>query len=183
MRTPLIVTALSIALSACPQATSQPPTPAPKAPVAETPPAPVAGPLGDVLATYDDMQRRYAKDDVGTGALAAELATAAAAASAAAAGATKQPLADLAATATRLAEQMKAAPAPAIDVQRKAFADLSKLLVTVLVADPSLQQGRFIFACPMAPAYQKWVQTHGKLQNPWYGSKMLECGEKADWAV
>ncbi|OGQ25415.1 MAG: hypothetical protein A2138_26535 [Deltaproteobacteria bacterium RBG_16_71_12] len=143
----------------------------------------MAGPLGDVLATYDEMQRRFAKDDAATGVLADQLARSSAAASAAATGATKQALADLAAAATKLAEQMKAAPGPAIDVQRKAFADLSKLVVALLVADPSLQKGRFIFECPMAPSYKKWVQTHGKLQNPWYGSKMLECGEKADWSV
>lgn len=186
MRTPFLFAAFVFALTACPEASSQAPAPAPKAPAAEAAPAPIAGPLGDVLGTYDEMQRRFAKDDAGTGALAAKLAAAAQAAAAAATSATsatKQPLTDLAATAGRLAEQMKAAPPPAIDVQRKAFAELSKQLIALLVADPSLQKGRFIFECPMAPSYKKWVQTHGKLQNPWYGSKMLECGEKADWSV
>ncbi|MCC7070124.1 MAG: DUF3347 domain-containing protein [Deltaproteobacteria bacterium] len=185
MRTPVLAVALIAALSACSDASSQGKgnLPAPATTVVDAPPPPVAGPLGEVLGTYDEMQRRFAKDDNGTGTLAAKLATAAQAAAGAAAGATKQPLTDLAAAATKLAEQVKAAPPPSLEVQRKAFAELSKLVITVLVADPSLQQGRFIFTCPMAPAYQKWVQTHGKLQNPYYGSQMLECGEKTDWSV
>ena len=104
-------------------------------------------------------------------------------AAAAATGATKQPLTDLASAAAKLAEQMKAAPPAALDAQRAAFADMSKALITAMVADPTLQKGRFIFECPMAPAYKRWVQTHSKLQNPYWGSKMLECGEKVAWGV
>lgn len=184
MRTSVLAAALLAALTACSDASQSKAAPPPATPaVADAPPPAVAGPLGEVLGTYDEMQRRFAKDDAGAGALADKLATAAQAAATAATGATKQPLTDLSTTAATLAVQMKAAPPPSIDAQRKVFADLSKLVIAVLVADPSLQKGRFIFSCPMAPAYQKWVQTHGKLQNPWYGSKMLECGEKADWSV
>ncbi len=183
MRTLIIIATVAVALTACPEASSQGPNPPAPTPVAEVAPTPVAGPLGEALAAYDEMQQRLAKDDATAGTIAAKLAGAAQAASTTASAAAKQPLLDLAAVATKLAEQMKAAPPPALDAQRKGFADLSKALVALLVADPALQRGRFIFECPMAPSYKKWVQTHPKLQNPWYGSKMLECGEKTDWSV
>ncbi len=185
MRTSVIAATLVVTLAACTDASSQGKgAPAPTAPpVVDAPPPPVAGPVGELLGAYDEMQRRFAKDDAGAGALAEKLAAAAQGAAGAATGPTKQPLTDLATTAAALAAQMKAAPPPSLDAQRKVFADLSKQVIALLVADPALQKGRFIFACPMAPSYQKWVQTHGKLQNPWYGSKMLECGEKTDWSV
>lgn len=178
-----LAASLVVSLTACSEASSQGKAAAPKAAATETPPPAVAGPLGEALAAYDDLQRRLAKDDATAGAAAAKLAAAAQGAAAAATGATKQPLTELAAAATKLAEQMKAQPAPAIDVQRAAFAEMSKALIGALVADPTLQKGRFIFECPMAPAYKRWVQTHGKLQNPYWGSKMLECGESVAWGV
>ena len=182
VRTLLTITMLAVTITACPEASSQGPSAPAKAPVVEAPPT-VAGPLGELLATYDDMPRRFANAAAPAGASAGKRAAAAQAASTTASAATKQPLVDLAAVAGKLAEQMKAAPPPALDAQRKAFADLSKVFIALLVADPALQQGRYIFECPMAPSYKKWVQTHAKLQNPWYGSKMLECGVKADWSV
>lgn len=183
VRSVIFVALVAVALTACTDANSQGKAAAPKAPVVETPPPVVPGPLGETLAAYDDLQRRLAKDDATAGAAADKLAVAAQAAAAAAAGPTQQPLKDLAAAASKLAAQMKASPATGIDVQRAAFAEMSKALITALVADPSLQKGRFIFECPMAPNYKRWVQTHGKLQNPYWGSKMLECGEAVAWGV
>lgn len=183
LRQLVIAASILVALTACTDANSQGAAPAAKAPAAEAPPPPVAGPLGEALAAYDDLQRRLAKDDATAGSAAAKLAASAQAAAAAATGATKQPLTDLAAAASKLAELMKAAPPAGIDAQRAAFADMSKALITAMVADPTLQKGRYIFECPMAPAYKRWVQTHSKLQNPYWGSKMLECGEKVAWGV
>ncbi|MCC7109650.1 MAG: DUF3347 domain-containing protein [Deltaproteobacteria bacterium] len=183
MRQLFLAASLVASLTACSEASSQGKDTAAKAPAVETPPPTVPGPLGEALTAYDELQRGLAKDDATAGAAAARLAAAAQGAAAAATGATKPPLTDLAAAATKLAEQMKAQPAPAIDVQRAAFAEMSKALIGAMVADPTLQKGRFIFECPMAPAYKRWVQTHGKLQNPYWGKKMLECGESVAWGV
>lgn len=184
----LVAAAVSCSEASAPspaQATVPPATaPAAASPAtAEQQPPAVAGALGEALAAYQELQARLAKDDATAGSVAGKLAAAAQAATATAAAAAKQPLSDLAAAAGKLAEQMKAAPPPALDAQRGAFAEVSKALVALLVADPSLQQGRYVFECPMAPAYKKWVQTSAKLQNPYYGSKMLECGEKSTWSV
>ena len=44
--------------------------------------------------------------------------------------------------------------------QDKAFADLK------------------VYHCPMAPEPGLWIQAKGPLANPYYGSKMLRCGEE-----
>jgi hypothetical protein len=33
----------------------------------------------------------------------------------------------------------------------------------------------------MAHGYQKWIQREPSLRNPYFGSKMLTCGEESDW--
>lgn len=58
-------------------------------------------------------------------------------------------------------ESFKKVSAPVVELQRSA-------------KDKSYE----IAYCPMADA--KWVQKAGKIRNPYYGSEMLECGEKSD---
>jgi membrane fusion protein, copper/silver efflux system len=71
-----------------------------------------------------------------------------------------------------------------IEKQRVAFGELSKAFVGWMMADVSRQTGKFLFECPMAKGYQKWVQSSEKLQNPYMGKKMLECGSRLDkWAI
>jgi Cu(I)/Ag(I) efflux system membrane fusion protein len=74
----------------------------------------------------------------------------------------------------------------AIDLKavRLAFGVLSRGVVAVVAADPALQQGRFLFECPMAAGYQRWVQTAPSMMNPYMGRRMLECGSPvAAWKV
>ncbi len=53
-----------------------------------------------------------------------------------------------------------------------------------MVGDPSLRSGRFLFLCPMASGYKKWVQTTPTLNNPYWGKRMLTCGSQlTDWAI
>jgi membrane fusion protein, copper/silver efflux system len=68
-----------------------------------------------------------------------------------------------------------------IEEARNAFGDVSKPLVELLSADPKLREGKHLFMCPMTEGYGKWVQPHAKIQNPYMGTKMLECGGKEDW--
>ncbi len=53
-------------------------------------------------------------------------------------------------------------------------------VVALLVAEPSLQKGQYIFECPMAQGDNKWVQTNAKISNPYMEKKMLECGGESD---
>jgi membrane fusion protein, copper/silver efflux system len=64
---------------------------------------------------------------------------------------------------------------------RKQFGEVSRHLIALLISDAKLQQGRFIFECPMAPGYRKWVQTQPGVSNPYMGKKMLECGSSSSW--
>jgi Cu(I)/Ag(I) efflux system membrane fusion protein len=148
---------------------------------AEPPPvAPrIDGPVGTVLDAYDSLRLQLAHDDAaGASKSAQKIADAAKTASDAATGATKQPLSDVATAAATLAK------ASDITAARAAFSDVSKGVVSLLVADPSLQTGRFLFHCPMAKGYQNWVQTTTKLENPFFGKAMLDCGEQLKkWAV
>jgi Cu(I)/Ag(I) efflux system membrane fusion protein len=137
--------------------------------------------VGDALEAYESLRVKLAQDDASAApALAEKLAASATKAAAAATGPTQQPLKDLAAA----ADKMKALPATDMAGIRGSFGDASKAMVALLVADPSLQTGRFLFMCPMAKGYQKWVQTDQKLRNPYYGNEMLECGEQLPtWSV
>ena len=59
---------------------------------------------------------------------------------------------------------------------RTAFGETSRPLVAVLAAAPSLSKGMYVFECPMASGYQKWIQTDSEISNPYMGSRMLTCG-------
>lgn len=68
------------------------------------------------------------------------------------------------------------AAAPDIAAARLAFGDASKAYIEQLIADPKLAEGAHVFRCPMAKGYKKWVQLNDKLENPYMGHDMLECG-------
>lgn len=64
---------------------------------------------------------------------------------------------------------------------RGAFGEVSESVVALLAAEPSLQKGRYVFECPMAKGYKKWVQVNDKVSNPYFGSEMPECGAEASF--
>ncbi|MDP2342503.1 MAG: hypothetical protein Q8O67_16220 [Deltaproteobacteria bacterium] len=73
---------------------------------------------------------------------------------------------------------------PDIEKARLAYGELSKGVVVVVAADASLQVGRFLFECPMARGYQRWVQLEPIMANPYMGKRMLVCGTAVkDWKV
>ena len=134
-----------------------------------------AGALGEVLTSYELMRAALAADDVTpVAALATKLEPAVA-----------QLVADKKPGAVDLQKGVVALKA-AVDVKaaRTAFGDFSKGVVAAVAADATLQPGRFLFSCPMANGYQRWVQRSSTLANPYMGKRMLGCGEAiAAWGV
>jgi protein SCO1/2 len=59
---------------------------------------------------------------------------------------------------------------------RRAFGTLSETLVAYARSTPAMRQGGVRIAyCPMAR--KSWLQKDGAIENPYYGSRMLACGE------
>ena len=179
MRAPVSVAALALALLGC-AAEAAPPAPA-AAPAATTPAAAVpAGPRGVVLSRYEALRTALA-DDRADG-LAADVDSLRAAAlelvAAKGAGA-----AEGLKGADALVAVTKAAPVD-LKAARLAFGELSRGVVAVVAADTALQVGRFLFECPMAKGYQRWVQLAPSMMNPYMGKRMLECGSPVEaWRV
>ena len=63
------------------------------------------------------------------------------------------------------------------------FGDLSKHIIDYL-KDYSDSESRdkelYIFSCPMAPGYRKWLQKDHEINNPYMGKAMLRCGSPAE---
>ncbi len=68
-----------------------------------------------------------------------------------------------------------------IEAARLSYGELSRAMVTLASRVPALREGRHVFMCPMAKGYQKWLQKEPSLRNPYFGAKMLTCGENGDW--
>ncbi len=74
-----------------------------------------------------------------------------------------------------LAASAKAlAAAKDLDSARKAFAPLSENLITYRNMIPGDEKPNVAY-CPMAK--HNWMQNGKKINNPYYGSKMLRCGK------
>lgn len=64
---------------------------------------------------------------------------------------------------------------------RESFGELSRHLVALAKADRRLTEGLQIFMCPMTKGYKKWFQSDDRLENPYMGQKMPECGSRSQW--
>ncbi len=64
-------------------------------------------------------------------------------------------------------------PGAELDALRAQFKPLSRAIGRLV--ERQAVAGHGIYYCPMADAY--WVQKSGAVKNPYYGSKMLGCGE------
>lgn len=110
------------------------------------------------LATYDELRRALARDDLDA--------------------------VHAAARQLRYDGADRLAAAGDLDAARAAFAALSQALIGVLVDNPALQQGRWLFQCPHASGYGKWIQADAALTNPYMGLKMPGCGSQlGHWKV
>ncbi|MCO4760093.1 MAG: efflux RND transporter periplasmic adaptor subunit [Myxococcales bacterium] len=77
--------------------------------------------------------------------------------------------------------QALAAADATITAQRAAFEDINTALIPLTVVHADLLAGQFEQVyCPMAFGDKgaHWLQAPGKVHNPYYGAKMLRCGEK-----
>lgn len=130
------------------------------------------------LSHYETLRAALAADDLKPVAgAAAQLAEVAKVASEKASGSAKASLEGIAKTSLELKNKSE------IDAARLTFGEVSKHLVGLVAAEPELQRDRYVFECPMAKGYKKWVQTKTALENPYMGKKMLECGSKTDWSI
>ena len=70
-----------------------------------------------------------------------------------------------------------------IEEMRITFGNLSKIFVTYLKEHPEASKPYHLFFCPMFPqGYAFWIQPKAEpLQNPYWGSQMLDCGVKRPW--
>jgi hypothetical protein len=66
---------------------------------------------------------------------------------------------------------------------RRSFKTMSDGMVEYMRSEPASQSGRVVIHCPMAFANKGalWVQSEGKIANPYHGSEMLRCGNKLAW--
>lgn len=76
---------------------------------------------------------------------------------------------------------IKWAPAKDLDAARASFLPFSTTTVDwvqQLRKEDQAFSGLRIYHCPMAPKPGLWMQVSAPLRNPFYGSKMLTCGEE-----
>jgi len=174
----IILTALlAVGLSACGSTTSEAPAPAPASQTTLSQPTKAA--IDEALAEYETVRAKLAADETSGLADAAKRIASAAARAAETAPERLHPFLQ------SLAEQSTKLAATSTDIEqiRVAFGEVSRAVVGLIAADTRLQKGRFVFRCPMATGYKKWVQIDAKLENPFMGKKMLECGTRSDWEV
>lgn len=175
----------SLAVAACaekPTEESAPKSAVEEKPAPESPAYPAAdkAAVDEVLAAYEEARVLFFTDKAeGIDAAAQKMAASAKKALGSAPDAAKPSLTGIADAATKLEAGMKEGIEPA----RKLYGDVSKHVVALLVAYPSLAEGRHAFECPMSPGYKKWVQTSDKLENPYMGQRMPSCGGEADWKI
>jgi Cu(I)/Ag(I) efflux system membrane fusion protein len=68
----------------------------------------------------------------------------------------------------------------AMDALRASFADVSAAVIELEKAFGHASEGSFYLTyCPMAFEFQgaHWMQDHDRIDNPYFGAKMLRCGE------
>lgn len=81
----------------------------------------------------------------------------------------------------RLSTVSRASAAKDLEQARRQFlvfstqvVEFGKLVIPVI---QGAEQPK-LFHCPMAPAPGVWLQSEGPLRNPYFGSRMLSCGEE-----
>ena len=132
------------------------------------------------LDLYGQMHTHLVADKVADAVASAKLLAASAGEAMAAAGESqKQAFTDI----QNAANAMATADVAAADEVRSKFGDVSKAVIALLIADPSLAAGRHTFKCDMAQGFNKWVQASSELQNPYMGQRMPECGSKTELSL
>jgi hypothetical protein len=146
-------------------------------PEPSTLPAETGARIDEAVAAYDLVRGALAEDRADVKTPATDLADAARLAAASAPETLRPSLEDLSNAAQRLA----GLGSKELSGAREAFGDVSRALIAVLSAEPSLQQSRHVYECPMAKGYKKWVQVSEGVSNPYMGSDMPQCGTEANF--
>lgn len=131
----------------------------------------------EVLAAYERLRAQLASDKVVSAGDFESLAEASRSASEAYSGEARTHLEELASSAVSGASQAD----EGLPQAREAFGEVSRDLIALLSADPDLAKGRYVFACPMAKSYPKWVQQSETVANPYMGPEMATCGVASEW--
>jgi hypothetical protein len=132
--------------------------------------------LSAVLASYEEVRALLAGDKIEGIAEAVRRIEVSAGAALPLVPATLQP------TVRELIASTKPLQAPSnMPKARKDFGEMSRHVVTLLAAAPSLAEGKHVMECPMAEGYRKWVQNDATIDNPYMGSRMLRCGMESTW--
>lgn len=130
-----------------------------------------------VLGAYESVRSGLATDREPDASDYVALASAARQATAEYDGAAGASLSRLATAAdTAAAESGTGLPAA-----RMQFGRVSEPFIDFLSSRPELAEGRFVFECPMAKGYPKWVQNSQAVSNPYMGSAMASCGSAGRW--
>ena len=79
---------------------------------------------------------------------------------------------------TMLKTAQKISKTPDIEKQRLSFADLFTALWNVVKDAKDLSRDVYYQYCPMKKTY--WLSSEPAIKNPYYGSKMLTCGNVSD---
>lgn len=137
---------------------------------------PDAGAWGPVLADVDVMSTAFAQDKTAGVAEGADRI-----ARAVEAMPEGSPAAAAVARAARDLHALGDAPLATV---RPAYGELMRGLIGLLIAEPRLQQGYFLFECPMTTTYPRWIQRSPTMANPYMGSRMPMCGAAiTTWSV
>jgi len=131
-----------------------------------------------VLAAYESARVAFADDAIAKG---LEDAAAIETAATAATGGASAPIAAMLRDIASAADALRATAGSDADAVRKAFGEVSRSIVGLVSAVPSLQGGLHMFECPMAQGYKRWVQPSTEMANPYMGKAMLKCGAPRTW--
>jgi hypothetical protein len=129
------------------------------------------------LDAYESTRADLASDQLPAASRYAELASAARQAADDYEGTAQEFLIELATAAADVADEA----ATGLPDARLQFGKVSEPLIAFLSSQPELAEGRFVFECPMAKGYPKWVQASEPLSNPYMGTEMASCGTATSW--
>lgn len=130
-----------------------------------------AGSLEKLVGLYVPMQEALAGDSVSV--IAGQAAKVAAEAEAILKTGREKPSLDAIEDLEAVVAAAKGMKATEIKALREQFKALSHAVGRLV--ERQAVAGHGIYYCPMADAY--WVQKSGAVKNPYYGAKMLGCGE------
>jgi hypothetical protein len=130
-----------------------------------------AGKLEKLVGLYVPMQEALAGDSAA--AVQAQAAKVAAEAEAILKSKGEKPTLDAIEDLEAIVTAAKEMKGPEIEALRAQFKPLSRSVGRLV--ERQAVAGHGIYFCPMADAY--WVQKSGAVKNPYYGAKMLACGE------